>query len=47
MSAQPVSVRSPFPPAQVRTTGPMPEVEFREGQVIGSMCELPVTWDGP
>jgi hypothetical protein len=26
-------------------TGPVSELEFREGQAIASMRELPVTWD--
>jgi cytochrome P450 len=29
----------------LRMTRPMSELEFREGQVIASMRELPVTWD--
>ena len=29
----------------LRMTVPMSELEFREGQVIASMRELPVTWD--
>ena len=29
----------------LRLTVPMSELEFREGQVIDSMRQLPVTWD--
>jgi cytochrome P450 len=29
----------------LRMTGPVSELEFREGQAIASMRELPVTWD--
>jgi cytochrome P450 len=31
----------------LRMTGPMSELEFRAGQTIASMRELPVTWDDP
>jgi len=31
----------------LRMTVPMSELEFREGQTIASMRELPVTWDDP
>jgi cytochrome P450 len=31
----------------LRMTVPLAEIQFREGQLLASMRELPVTWDGP